>query len=281
MSVYQDKPKDTEDKCMKKLLAIAVMVVIGASCLCGNAVSSKDATYCDDGIMLLAETNSVVVNYENKSENTFSMALKHPSYSFSANPADCACVAGTNVLGFYDRYDEELIPNHNSGTLFMGKYIYSSQDTAVYDVIRQLYVDMGTDSEGTTVQEFKNGMITYCNRKGKTITFTSCMKNGKFDYSLAKSYNEANQPVVLFCSGYNVAEIDPYNQYDLISYYEATANHVMVGFGYKEISYTLANSTKITYQYMAVASGVQTKSSGYFDINYKTNINDAYALNIY
>ena len=266
---------------MKKMLAIAVMVVIGGSCLCGNAISKRDTTYCDDGIMLLAETNSVKVNYANKDEDTFSMALKHPYYTFSANPSDCACVAGANVLGFYDRYDEELIPNHASGSLLMGKYIYSIQDTSVYDVIRQLYVDMGTTSEGTTVQEFKNGMITYCNRKGKTITFTSCMKNGKFDYSTAKSYMEANQPVVLFCSGYNVADLWPYENYDLISYYESTGNHVMVGFGYKESSYTLSNSTKITYQYMTVASGVATKSSGYFDINYKTNINDAYAINIY
>ena len=265
---------------MKKVLAIAVMVVIGGSCLCGNAISNRDTTYCDDGIMPIA-ASSVTVNYAQKDENTFSMALKHPYYTFSANPSDCACVAGANVLGYYDRYDEELIPNHTSGTLFMGKYIYSAQDTYVYEVIRQLYVDMGTDSEGTTVQEFKNGMVKYCNRKGKTITFTSCMKNGKLDYSLAKSYTEANQPVVLFCSGYNVADLWYYDNYDVVSYFESSGNHVMVGFGYKEVSYTLANSAKVTYQFMTVASGVQTKESGYFDINYKTNINDAYAINIY
>ena len=266
---------------MKKLLAIAVVAVIGGSCLCGNAITHKETTYCDDGIMLLAETNSVTVNYENKDENTFSMALQHPYYTYSPSSAGCACVAGGNVLGFYDRYDEELIPNHTSGTLFMGQFIYSIQDTYVYEVIRQLYTDMGTTSEGTTVTEFKNGMTTYCNRKGKTITFTSCMKSGKFDYSTAKSYMEANQPVVLFCSGYNVADLWYYDQYDRISYYESTGNHVMVGFGYQDVSYTLSNSTNVLYQFMAVASGVGTKSSGYFDINYKTNINDAYAINIY
>ena len=265
---------------MKKLLAIAVMVVIGGSCLCGNAISGKDKTYCDDGIMLAANT-SITVNYESKDENTFSMALRHPSYTFSANPSDCACIAGANVLGFYDRYDEDLIPNHGAGTLFMGKYIYSSQDTYIHDLVRQLYIDMGTDNEGTTVAEFKNGMITYCNRKGKSISFSSCMKNGKFNYSLAKSYMEANQPVVLFCSGYNVADITPNEKVDTIEYYEAAANHVMVGFGYKEINYTLATFTNISYQYMTVASGYLLKDSGYFDINYHTNIDDAYAVNIY
>ena len=266
---------------MKKLLAIAVMVVLGGSCLCGNAITSKDATYCDDGIMPLADTYSVVVNYENKDENKFSMALKHPYYTFSPSSAGCACTAGANVLGYFDRYDEDLIPDHVSGTLFMGRYIYSIQDTSVYEVTRQLYTDMGTTSEGTTVGEFKSGMIKYCNRKGKTITFTSCMKNGKFDYATAKSYMEANQPVVLFCSGYNVINIDINDNYDRINYYESTGNHVMVGFGYQEISYTLSTSANISYQYMTVASGVGTKDSGYYDINYRTNINDAYAINIY
>ena len=266
---------------MKKLLAIAVVAVIGGSCLCGNAITHKDATYCDDGIMTIANTYSVVINYEDRSANTFLMALKHPNYTYSPYPSDCACIAGANVLGYYDRYDENLIPNHTSGSLLMGKYIYSIQDAYVYDVIQQLYFDMGTTSEGTTVGEFKNGMITYCNRKGKTITFTSCMKNGKFDYSTAKSYMEADQPVVLFCSGYNVSDVDLYEQYDRITYYESTGNHVMVGFGYQDISYTLSNATNVLYQYIRVASGIDTKSNGYFDINHNANINDAYAINIY
>lgn len=265
---------------MKKLLAVAVMMIIGGSGLCGNVASDKDATYCDDGIMLMSDT-SITVNYENKDENTFGMALKHPSYTYSANRSDCACIAGANVLGFYDRYDENLIPNHTSGKLVFGKFVYNSQDTYIYDLIGQLYVDMGTNSAGTTVAEFKNGMITYCNGKGKSISFSSCMRNNQFDYSVAKSYMEANQPVVLFCGGYNVADIDINEKSDRINYYESTANHVMVGFGYKEISYTLATFTTISYQYLTVASGVGTKESGFYDINYNTNINDAYAVTIY
>lgn len=266
---------------MRKLLTVAVVLVLGGSCLCGNALTAKDATYCDDGIMLLATTNSVTVNYEDKNENTFRMALKHPNYTYSANTSDCACIAGANVLGFYDRYDEDLIPNHKSGDLLLGKYIYKSQDTYIYDLIRQLYDYMGTDSTGTTVTEFKNGMITYCNMKGKSISFSSCIKNNKFDYSVAKTYMEANQPVVLFCSGYNVADISLNEKSDKINYYESSANHVMVGFGYQETNYTLSTFANISYQYLMVASGTISKANGYFDINYKTNINDAYAINIY
>ena len=265
---------------MKKLLAIIFTVILGGACLCGNAVISKDTTYCDDGIMPLAAT-SVKVEYESKSENQFKMSLRYPHYVSSPYVAACACVAGANVIGFYDRYDEELIPNHKSGTTFQGQFLYSIEDSYITELVKQLYADMGTNSAGTTVTEFKNGMIKFCNRKGKTITFTSCMKNKKFDYATAKSYMEANQPVVLFCSGYNVADMGTYDNYDRIDYVEYSANHVMVGFGWKEVNYNITATSSVLYQYIDVASGADSKSNGYYNINYNTTINDAYAINIY
>lgn len=266
---------------MKKLFAIALMAVLGGSCLCGNAITGVEESYRDDA-MLLAERATITVSYESKSENAFNMALRHPDYSFTEKAGSCACIAGANVIGFYDRYDENLIPDHDAGKLFMGKYIYNSQDTAVYEVIRQLYSDMGTDDTGTTVAQFINGMRTYCSRKGKSINFISCMTNGSFDYSSAKTHMEENRPVVLFCAGYNVAEIFPNdnNSEDIYSY-ESTANHVMVGFGYNDITYTMANSSTALYRYFEVASGVQVRSSGLYNIDYQTKINDAYAINIY
>ena len=265
---------------MKKLFATILTVFIGGACLCGNAVAVKEATYCDDGIMPLAAT-SVKVEYQNKNENEFNMVLKHPCYASSPYVAACACVAGSNIIGFYDRYDEDLIPNHTSGKSFMGNFIYSMDDAYITELVRQLYADMGTTSEGTTVTEFKNGMIKFCNRKGKTITFTSCMKNKKFDYATAKSYMEANQPIALFCSGYNGADMGTHDNFDVINYVEYTANHVMVGFGWKEVNYNLTATSSVLYQYIEVASGADSKSSGYYNINYNTIINDAYAINIY
>lgn len=265
---------------MKKVFAIALTAVLGGSCLCGNAAFKDDTTYRDDA-MLLAETTVVTVDYESKSEDSFKMALEYPKYSFTEKAGSCACIAGANVVGFYDRYDENLIPDHTSGRLFMGKFMYSNEDSAVYEVIRQLYADMGTDDSGTTVTQFKNGMVTYCSRKGKNISFTSCMTGSGFDYAAAKNHLKENRPVVLFCGGYNVADIYKSDNSDEISYYESTANHVMVGFGYKDVTYTLSNSASALYRYFAVASGVPTKNEGYYNIDYKTNINDAYAINIY
>lgn len=265
---------------MKKLLATFLSALICGACLCGNAVAVKDTTYCDDGIMPLA-SSTIDIDYESKSTDEFNIVLKHPNYVSSPYVASCACVAGANVVGFYDRYDENLIPNHDAGYNFMGQFIYKMEDTYVTEVVKQLYADMGTDATGTTVTQFKNGMTTFCNRKGKNISFSSCMRNNKFDYEIAKSFMKANLPVVLFCDGYNVANFGTSENSDTIYYYESSANHVMVGFGYQVINYSITSNSNVLYQFIEVASGTNNKSSGYYDINYGTKINDAYAVYIY
>ncbi len=265
---------------MKKFLAIVLTVSVGGACLCGNAVAVREETYCDSGVMPLAATSEKIY-YENKSEDKFNMVLKAPCYTTSPYTASCACVAGANVIGFYDRYDENLIPNHTAGRVVLGQYVYNLEDIYITELVKQLYEDMGTDSTGTTVRQFKDGMTKFSDRKGKTITFTSCMKNGKLDYAAAKNYMKANQPVVLFCLGYNIANLSAGDKCDTVDYMEYTANHVMVGFGWKEVNYQLSATASAVYQYVEVASGTDGRVSGLYNVNYKTKINDAYAINIY
>lgn len=55
----------------------------------------------------------------------------------------------------------------------------------------------------------------------------------------------------------------------------------MAGFGYKEVTYTLTNGGQRQDFYITVASGFFLRKRGYFNINYNTQIDDAYALLIY
>ena len=228
---------------------------------------------------ITATQSSQTINYVSRKVTSKSLAARFPTFTYNPQPGACACVAGGNVLGFYDRYDEELIPNHSSGVVFGNTYSYSLQDSAVRNVIEQLYVLMGTSSTGTTESNFISGLTNYCRDKNKTINFTSCMSNGSLNYSLVKSYLEANQPIILFLSGYNLATISEGSSKDTFTYLESTVNHVMVGFGYKEYSYTLSSGTQ-TLNFISVASGLGESSSGLFNISYKTKINDALAVNI-
>lgn len=269
---------------MKKFVSIvlAVTVLAGVSSYAQTPVNHKDTqeVYAASPSEIMPMSTGIDISYVSKDESKYDLALIHPKFYTTPYASACACIAGSNVLGYYDRYDENLIPNHSSGYELMGSYVYNMQDSSVTEVVRQLYADMGTSINGTSVESFKKGMEAYCKRLGKNITFISCMSNNRFDYSKAKIYAEYNQPVVLFMSGYNVASLSTSNGLDKLTYTESNENHTMVSFGYRELTYTQSKGT-VTYQLLTVAACLAAKPNGYFDVNYNTKINEALAIRIY
>ena len=218
----------------------------------------------------------MIINYSNRILTSHSLALTYPTYTYSPAIGSCAAIAGGNLIGFFDRYDENLIPDHVSGRAIANTYMYSTQDSAVYAVIHELYNYMGTTTSGTTEKQFKDGLTAFCSAKGHSISFSSCMQGSSINYSKAQNYLDANQPIVLFLSGYNVIDMVERNNQDDLSVYVSEAPHIMISFGYK--TYIYDGTT--TYNYFSVASGIMGQSSGLYNINYKTKINNALAVNI-
>lgn len=211
---------------------------------------------------------------------SYSLSPMYPAFNFSPAVGSCGCIAGANVLGFYDRYYENLIPDHDAGVYYGDTYIYTPEDSAVIKVIRTLYEYMGTEHVGTTEDEFIDGMRRYCSEKGRTIGFSSCMSSKSFDFSSAQRQMEANQPIILFLSGYNTVELTSDGNTDTVCYRVSDANHIMIAFGYSVVDYT-TSSGMVTYNYFDVATGIPGIITALYDINYKTKINDALAVNIY
>lgn len=235
----------------------------------------------EDTASVNAVAETVDVPYSSKTlAKSHSLALWYPDYDYSPAVGSCGCIAGANVIGFYDRYDENLIPNHVSGIVFGNTYLYDLEDEAVIATIQTLYEYMGTEHVGTTEDEFINGMTRYCTEKGKKISFTSCMSSKSFSYTSAQQKMESNQPIVLFLSGYNTAILETKENMDTVSYLVSTANHIMIGFGYEVYRYSTADGT-VTYEYINVSTGLSSGTRRLFDIHYKTQINDALAVNIY
>ena len=242
---------------------------------------AEDALYGDSGLTTGGKT--VNIYYKNRTQDDYRMALSIPDYHTSPYVSSCACIAGANVVGYFDRYCPNLIPDFEPGYEYMGYYFYYGERDRITDVVVQLYSDMGTTaSAGTTTAQFLSGMKKYANRAGYNFSYSSCMSGSSFNYSSAKNgIQNNNRPIVLFLTGYNVAMIGPLEGYDSIAYDLSAANHVMVGFGYNEITYTYESGVRETFNYIYVASCVGTNPEGYFNINYNTKINDAYAVSIY
>lgn len=241
---------------------------------------AEDALYGDGGT--ISDSALVTIYYESKSEDYYKMALTTPYNSSSPYVSACACVAGSNIVAYFDRYCPLLVPNSEPGYEYMGYYFYHSVTAETTSVVVQLYSDMGTTAEsGTTAQQFLNGMKKYSTRAGYNFSYTSCMSGSKLSYSKVQSSMKNNQPVALFLSGYNVGFLEQYDDRDSMGYILSTANHVMVGFGYDEVTYTYDTGKQETLNYICVASGVGSCPQGYFNINYNTKINDAFAVSIY
>ncbi len=226
-------------------------------------------------------TEIVRRDFISREKSVYDLAIIPPRYTYSPAVSSCAAVAGSNLIGFYDRYNEDLIPNHKSGSLIAGvAYSYSSQDEATFALAHTLYDYMGTDETGTTEAQFVDGIKKFCKEKGMSVSTASCMSSGSFSFSKAKTYIEANQPIVFFVSGYNVGFMAERDTFDSIGYSLSTANHVMVGFGYYIYNY-VTTAGNVTDYYFNVASGAAIDSAGLYNINFKTRIIDALAVNIY
>lgn len=244
---------------------------------------SENAVYGQSDIMPLAVTQ-VTIAFKSKDKHEYLMSLQPPRYNSSPYTGACACIAGANIIGYYDRYYENLIPDFVPGYLFYNMYyLYYGQAIAVDEVVKQLYSDMGTTSNGTTEAQFLNGMSKYCKRAGYNFGYTSLMSGGKLNYSNAIKYmEEYNQPIALFLSGYNVATVVEGDSQDGYGYNYSNANHIMVGFGYRYVTYTYSNGSTETFNFIYVSSGNGNYIAGYYNINYSgSTLDDALAINIY
>ena len=224
---------------------------------------------------------SEYVYYTNRTETKHELAKRHPGLIEVAGLSNaCAPIAGGNLIQYWDRYKTNLIANYTPGTAVGNLYLYNESSTTTNSMISQLYSDMGTGSTGTTISQFINGIGTYCTRQGYTATFTSCMSNGTFNYTTAKQQLTAGKPLALFLYGYTIGDCTQNDGYDLLTYKVGTGTHVMAGFGYKEVTYALTGGGTRQDYYIAVGSGFAARRRGFFNINYCTQIDDAYSLSV-
>ena len=83
---------------------------------------AEDALYADGGS--ITGSTTVTISYKSRTQNDYRMALSTPDYCTSPYVSSCACIAGANVVGYFDRYCPNLIPNFEPGYEYMGYYFY-------------------------------------------------------------------------------------------------------------------------------------------------------------
>lgn len=227
---------------------------------------------------------SETVSYSYKTEDIYSIKGDVPNYSGVVGGTNCANVAGGVLIGYYDRYCENLIPNFQNYRVLGTTIIYKSLTTETSNVITTLKDLMGTDKNqpGTTFSGFQSGMSEYVSSHGYTYSSESVLSGGNFDFSKYKNALESNKPVALFLNNYALlSSIQENGGQDVIYSEHSTVAHVVVACGYKQHHYYNSNGQKTAERtYLKVCSGITTRGICYLNINSVSKIDKAISVNI-
>lgn len=222
------------------------------------------------------------IDYANREDNNYSIQSNVPDYMGVEGGNSCANIAGGIVIGYYDRFCENLIPNYQTYELFYGYVLYKGMSGEAGEVIKSLNGLMGTTSGGTTFSGFQAGMNSYVKSHGYTYGSTSLMTNGVFDFGKYEQAVKTNKPVALFYNYYTITSVStPSEGKDNIYYSCKSASHVVVGCGYKIHTYYDANGKVLTTRtYLKAASGFSFEGICYFNISNYSKIDNAIAITI-
>ena len=192
----------------------------------------------------------------------------------------CGPIAGAMIVGFYDRYYEDLIPEY---TTYVSSGTYKGNDTVyIPQLIRELYSLMRTnvDDVGVNETDCLNGLKLYVEGKGRSISYSNIKSINKVnETSLIKSINN-NVPVLLFCSKSDMYAISSGTNDDLIVKSSMAGAHIVVGYGLYTINYYNGNTLFRTDKYIRVATGLSSTSSTYFKLSATDWCNSAYSVEI-
>lgn len=267
---------------INKIKTIALLLL----CLpfCGGWTTAPTAAeqsdrYVGGELIAMYASNETISYVSKQAVSDISTDRGTPEY-FSVNGMQNGCgpVAGAIVVGFYDKYYENMIPDWIS---YYSTGRYKGQDgTYVPALINDLYDRMQTNvvAPGVSESEFKVGLTSYITSKGYNVSLNSLGKGNNFDINTFKTAVTNNEVTVLFVQPSNFYLYEALENKDLVTSGSIGGNHIMVAYGYYEVKYTLSNGTR-TDKYLRVAtglSGISTvfyKVGSYIDAVYQVKIN--------
>lgn len=258
-------------------LFVAIACLLVSNLCMGSMVvdpsNEDDVSYCGGGDF--AE-ESETITYATKETTEYKISSEVPNYYAQMDATNCANVAGAVLIGYYDRFCEDLIPDYKTYIQIGSAIKYRVGTFETEAVVRTLYNYMDTDigAEGTTYAGFHKGMRKYVNEKNYTYSYTEL---GNFNFNNYVSAVEANKPVAIFLLDYSLLVTgSDTGTVQTINTHHGRVAHVVIGYGYKIDTYYNSNNQVITTRtYLRVASGFVEYGSRYLCLNGKSTIENA------
>lgn len=235
-----------------------------------------------DAALVTPRSSSETINYTDRVEKLlYNTSGNCPLYrQINGLTNACGAVAGAEIVAFYDKYYPNMITGWQS---HFDSGFYRLQDTTyVPAVMNELYTLMRTnvDDVGVSEDDFKNGLKTYVNNQGYSLSYTS-VRNwlGRLNFDDCKAALDQNKVIVLFTKAGDVYQVGSGDGYDTIYPTTIAGAHIMVAYGYYQVEYYNAKGLFRTDTYLHVAVGHTAPTHAYYKID-STNLNAAYVVNV-
>lgn len=261
-------------------IAVAVLLaalVFGAtyyftsSVFGGSRIASaeEETRYCesDYASALTYVTTTQTISYATKSTTGYAISNSFPKYYIADTSVidGCAAVAGSILMGYYDRYFSELIPGTatGSGRGILGYSYYQQSQISSYIASMQdtfyTLMNIGQYGAGATREEYLSGMESYVESKGYGMSYESVMSGSSINLTALDAALHAGEPVSIYMTGFglatNINDNGSSAVYTINVYSSST--HIMIVYGYQKVDYYNAAGqlvdTRINLQ---VASGI-------------------------
>lgn len=231
-------------------------------------------------------TTTDTFSYSTKTTESYFINSSVPAYyDTTGRTYMCAPIASANIIGFYDRYFPDLVPDIATGYARGTRYTYYTMaryETQLQSLIDDLATRMGTDSSGTTLYEFETGMTSYVTSKNLNVTYidvTTAQTNAlNLENAIAQLKN--GNPIAFFTSGVNFTTFTDSGSSVTMTIKSSSDNHVFVAYGYQKVVYYDASGNTVRECISFQASSGESGLTGYYVLNLNGKINAAKAVHL-
>lgn len=232
---------------------------------------SASTRYC--GGSTFVATSEKITYSRKETTSQYTMKGEVPNYNGHVDAPNCANVAGAELIGYYDRFYEELIPDYKTYVQIGTMLSYRSMSAEISTVMITLKDYMGTD-KGTTFNGFHKGMKKYVEKHSRAYITEDL---GNLNFEKYKAAVEANKPVALFLSDYTFyLGTEVQSDGETIESEYSNVAHVVVGCGFKvDTYYNTAGQVIATRTYLRIASGFDVRGLTYLCLDGKSTVDYA------
>lgn len=254
-------------------LLVLVFAFVNFIAFAGTKVTANadtDNTHFGNLELYSVVTSTETVNYTRREDskketvNGVPLYLKHNDLDNS-----CGATAGAIVLGFYDKYYENLIPNFTSYFPATGKY-KTADKVYIPALMTELYnlMRINIDMDGVRENDCLNGLKSYVSGKNQTIGYTQLNSSSQLNVSAYMNAIDNNKPVLLFCYRTElITEFISGTTQETINKAAMELNHIYVGYGYYTVKYYNGSNNFRTDTYLKVACGVSGLTQAFIKIS--------------